>query len=98
MIFAFMNFEISVIMCYLLYVASAEDDIWADPRGEYLSIAEASRVYSLYGYGTLPADKVPEVDTPVVAGRTGYHVRTGGHDVTAYDWKCFIDFADRYLK
>jgi hypothetical protein len=25
-------------------------------------------------------------DTPVVAGRRGYHVPTGGHNLTPYDW------------
>jgi hypothetical protein len=79
-----------------LYVASAIEDQWADPRGEYLAAWHAGPVYKLLGAEPLPADTWPPVDTPV-AGTVGYHVRSGGHDVLAYDWERFMDFADAHL-
>ena len=80
-----------------LYVASAEDDKWADPKGEYLSAFYAGEVYNLYGMKGLDTEAMPLVNQPVM-NRVGYHIRTGEHDVTDYDWKNYIIFADKWLK
>ena len=78
-----------------IYVASATKDRWADPRGEFLSALEASRVYDLLGYPGLPVDEMPAPDTPVM-GQVGYHIRSGQHDITEYDWNRYMDFADKH--
>lgn len=81
-----------------VYVASAQDDQWADPRGEYLSIYHSSEVYSLFNTGSFESMNSPEVNSPRINGKQGYHMRTGVHDITMYDWDKFMDFADIHLK
>jgi hypothetical protein len=80
-----------------LYVASASEDLWADPRGEFLSALHASAVYERLGRAGLGVKEMPGLDQPV-GQRVGYHVRTGKHDVTPYDWAQYLNFADRHLQ
>ena len=80
-----------------LYVASAIDDRWADPRGEFLAAVAAEPAWKLFGLEGLGTAEWPPVDAPVGRGRIGYHVRSGGHDLLEYDWQRFADFADRNL-
>jgi hypothetical protein len=80
-----------------VYVASAEEDLWADPRGEFLAAKHATPVYELLGAEGLPADDLPPVNCPV-HGTIGYHLRSGPHDVTEYDWRCYLDFADKHWR
>ena len=81
-----------------VYIASAVEDRWADPRGEFLSGHFATPVYRLFESTGLEESSDPDVDEPRSSGSVGYHVRSGGHDVTDYDWRQYLDFADRHLR
>lgn len=80
-----------------IYVASAVEDTWADPEGEYLSAVAASPVYELYGKKGLTGP-MPAVDSPKAEGDVAYHIRKGGHDINLYDWTQYVKFADKYFK
>jgi hypothetical protein len=42
-------------------------------------------------------DKMPALHKPVIKD-IGYHIRVGEHDVTEYDWSCYLDFADKLFE
>lgn len=81
-----------------VYVASATKDLWADPKGELLSLVNSSPVYKLYGFETLSATELPAPNSSLSSEIMGYHLREGKHDIVIFDWQHFIDFADRFLK
>ncbi|MCK5280885.1 MAG: acetylxylan esterase [Cyclobacteriaceae bacterium] len=79
-----------------VYVASAQDDQWADPRGEFLSAYHAGEVYQLFGLKGLPNIEMPKVNEPIMKS-VGYHIRTGKHGVIDFDWEAWMDFADMHF-
>jgi len=79
-----------------LYVASATEDLWSDPKGEFLGAEAADPVYALYGLRGLTGDFPPPVNTSI-GDTIGYHLRTGKHAITPFDWTQYIAFANRNL-
>ena len=80
-----------------VYIASAEEDRWADPRGEFLSAFYADPAYHLLGKdGFYGVTTMPPVGQSV-GGTIGYHIRSGKHDITSFDWERFLDFAAKHF-
>ncbi|MVZ62904.1 alpha/beta hydrolase family protein [Sphingobacterium humi] len=79
-----------------LYVASATEDLWADPLGEFLSAQLTEPIYNSYGLRGLQGVSFPAPDTPV-GHVVHYHRRTGKHNILLYDWQQYIAFADQYV-
>ncbi|NNE75993.1 MAG: acetylxylan esterase, partial [Pricia sp.] len=48
-----------------VYIASAEEDQWADPKGEFLSTYYATPVYELFGKKGIPTSEMPEIHKPI---------------------------------
>ena len=80
-----------------VYVASATEDLWADPKGEFLSAFHADPVYKLLGTDGIGGVTEPPNPDQSVGGTIRYHNRTGKHDMLEYDWKNYCDFADQAL-
>ena len=80
----------------LLAIASASEDAWAGQEGEFHTARLASPAWELYGRKGLvaPDGKFPGADKPLQAGSVSYHMRTGEHTLTPYDWARYMDFAD----
>ena len=78
-------------------VASATEDQWADPRGEFLSALNAREVYALFGSQGLPENEMPPAGK-FLTGDVSYHLREGKHDQTPEDWAHYLEIADIYLK
>jgi len=92
------NLLLSLIAPRPVYVASAAGDLYSDPRGEFLSAVSASRVYALLGKPGLGVEAMPAIDQPTDPTRfVAYHVRTGIHDVTAFDWEQYLNFLDAHF-
>jgi hypothetical protein len=88
---------IALIAPRAVYVASAAEDFWADPKGQYLALKEAQPVFNLYEIKTNLPKEMPEVNQQIIRSQTGFHNREGKHNMTTYDWQQFIKFADAYF-
>jgi len=63
----------------LLAVCNAEEDLWADPQSEHISLYEASKAYELLGVKGLD-------------GKIGYNLRAGKHFMSRADWGFYMNF------
>jgi pimeloyl-ACP methyl ester carboxylesterase len=81
-----------------LYATNATKDLWADPKGTFLALKNAEKVYALYGMESRLTPEPPAVQQPILNSPMGYHIREGEHNLTAYDWGNFVKFARVHFK
>jgi hypothetical protein len=76
--------------------SNAQEDLWANPPGQFEVLRAAEPAYKLLGAGGLATREMPK-EGVLSAGTLGYYIRAGKHSMTREDWKVFLDFADRHL-
>ena len=77
-------------------ITSAQEDLWSDPKGEFLGGLHASPVYHLLGVEGVTTQEWPKPNE-LLNSRVGYFLRSGAHSVTAADWQAMLSFADKHL-
>ena len=80
----------------LLAIASASEDDWAGQEGEFQTARLASPAWAFYGKKGLVGETFPGSEHPLQKGYVSYHMRTGEHNLTPYDWDRYMDFADAH--
>lgn len=87
------HFLLAAIAPRKVYVASAVEDTWADPLSEYLCCCAAGKFWRLYSEEDFPyANRIPEPGDKICGKNIGYHIRSGVHYWSRYDWNAFLDF------
>lgn len=90
------HFLLASIAPRKLYVASAQEDVWADPTSEYLGCVAASPMWARFGMeGFCHPDRLPVPHDRFADGQIGYHLRPGAHFLSRYDWIRFCEFIKR---
>lgn len=81
-----------------VYIASAEEDLWADPMSEMLNCVAISKIYEDSGIqGFVCDDRPPETGDLYHEGSVGYHLRGGLHYFSREDWRKAVLFAEKHL-
>jgi pimeloyl-ACP methyl ester carboxylesterase len=85
---------IALIAPRAVSVGSAAEDLWADPRGEFLSVVQSAPAYALFGHKALGTANMPAIGGAIDGDRAHYHLRPGKHNLTLADWQRYWTFAD----
>jgi hypothetical protein len=88
---------LSLIAPRPVLLQTGDQDLWSDPKGEFLAAVAASRVYEFLGTPGLPIIRWPPAGKAYLS-TVGYYMHHGGHGIRPPDWNVFIAFLKKYLK
>ena len=81
-----------------LYIGTAELDLWADQKGQWIAAYHAAPAYLLYGKEVaFTSAEQPPLNSPIIESAIGYYVRSGYHGLTYYDWERYIEFIEYHF-
>jgi hypothetical protein len=89
-----MHMLLALIAPRALYVDCADEDLWGDPKGSYLSLYNALPVFLLLKASSGIPETMPPLNKQVISGKVAFHIRDGAHNLLLKDWNWFMDFAD----
>lgn len=91
------HFLLAAIAPRRLYVASASDDLWADPVSEFLGCFAANEVCDKLGIkGLVSKDRLPLAGEYYHDGTIGFHLRKGSHYLGREDRNLFMDYLEKH--
>lgn len=81
-----------------IYAATAQHDLWADQKGQWIGTYNATPAYTLYGKNVaFKSSEQPPINQPIVKSTIGYHVRSGTHGLELYDWERYMEFIEYHF-
>lgn len=90
------NLLLSLIAPRPVLLQTGDEDLWSDPKGEFLAAIDASPVYRLLGKQGLGTDQWPSPGEPIFS-TISYYMHDGGHGTVPSDWDIFLKFLQKYL-
>lgn len=78
---------------------TAVEDVWADPESQLLSCYAATKAWEQLGQnGLIAPDRYAEVGECFTEGEICFHLRSGKHYLSRYDWNVYMDYIKKNLK
>lgn len=90
------NLLLSLVAPRPVLLQTGTEDLWSDPKGEFLAAIDASRVYEFLGAEGLQNNRWPDAGEPVW-GTLSYYMHEGGHGTLPSDWEIFMKFLKTHL-
>ncbi len=77
------------------YICTAQHDLWADQKGQWIGTYNAAPAYKLYKKDVkFTSPQQPTINQPIIESAIGYHVRSGTHGLPLYDWEQSMKFIE----
>lgn len=92
------HFLLALTAPRLLYVGSASEDSWADPKAEFDACVAASPAFKMLGAkGLHHSSRAPRPGQLLHGGSIAYHMRRGTHFFSREDWAYYMKFIKKNL-